>query len=76
MFFLIILIGAHAQTQNKDEESKDTFYKHLELAYDRRPGHEIKTVLLDFNAIVFKRYIFAPTAKKFSLHEQIFDFGY
>ncbi|XP_067616258.1 craniofacial development protein 2-like [Eurosta solidaginis] len=67
-FFNISFICAHAPTEEKDDEVKDTFCEQLERTYERCPRHDIKVVLGDFNARVGQEGVFGPTVGKFSLH--------
>ncbi|XP_067638312.1 craniofacial development protein 2-like [Eurosta solidaginis] len=69
-FFNISFICAHAPTEEKDDEVKNTFYGQLERAYESCSRHDIKVVLGDFNARVGKEGVFGPTVGKFSLHNE------
>ncbi|XP_067633265.1 craniofacial development protein 2-like [Eurosta solidaginis] len=69
-FFNISFICAHASTEEKDDEVKDTFYEQLERTYERCPRHDIKAVLGDFNARVGKEGVFGPKVGKLSLHNE------
>ena len=68
-FFNISLICAHAPTEEKDDELKDTFYEKLDEVYERCPRHDVKIVIGDFNAKVGREGIFGSTVGKFSLHD-------
>ena len=74
-FFNIILICAHAPTEDKDVETKDMFNERLERQYDRCPDHDIKIVSGDFNAKIGKENIFGPTVGKFRLYDETSDNG-
>ena len=67
-FHNISLIGAHATTEEKDDDVKDAVYANLEDLYDKCPAHDIKIFLGDFNAKVGQKGIFGPTVGQFSLH--------
>ena len=67
-FFNISLICAHAPTNDKDDDVKDTFYANLEDIYDRCPSHDVKIVLGDFNGKIGRESFFSPTIGQFSLH--------
>ena len=51
-FYDISLICAHAPTEEKDDVVKDAFYAKLKDVYDKRPAHDAKIVLGDFNSKV------------------------
>ena len=74
-FHYISLICAHAPTDEKDDETKESFYERLDEAYERCPRHDIKFVIGDLNAKVGKEGIFGPTVGKFSLHDETTDNG-
>ena len=60
--------SSHASTEEKDNAVKDAFYANLEDLYDKCPAHDIKIVLVEFNAEVGQEGIFGPTVGQFSLH--------
>ena len=47
-YFYIILICAHAPTEDKDDTTKDAFYDKLEVLYNRCPRCDIKMLAGDF----------------------------
>jgi exonuclease III len=48
----IIALNAHAPTEEKGDDSKDSFYEELEGVFDYFPKYHMKILLGDFNAIV------------------------
>jgi len=55
-----ILINVHAPSEEKSEESKDTFYEELEQVFDHFPKYHTKILLGDFNEKVERQSIFKP----------------
>ncbi|XP_024886469.1 craniofacial development protein 2-like [Temnothorax curvispinosus] len=53
-FFNLSIINAHAETEEKDEVTKDNFYSGLEQAFDTIPSNDIKMVIGDLNAKIGK----------------------
>jgi endonuclease/exonuclease/phosphatase family metal-dependent hydrolase len=47
----IIVLNAHAPTEEKNGDSKDSFYEELEQVFDHFPKYHMKILLGDFNAI-------------------------
>ena len=77
----IIVLNVHAPSEEKSDESKDSFYEELEQVFDHFPKYHMK-ILLDFNAKVGREKIFKPTIGNESLHQycndngvRIFDFA-
>ncbi|KAJ4425499.1 hypothetical protein ANN_27693 [Periplaneta americana] len=64
----IVVINAHAPTEEKDDCIKDSFYEELEHTFDQLPSYHMKILLGDFNAKVGREDIFKPTIGKESLH--------
>ena len=67
-YFYISLICTHAPTEYKDDTTKDAFYDKFEVLYNRCPRSDIKMLVGDFNAKVWREGIFGPTVGKHSLH--------
>lgn len=63
----MVLINAHAQTEEKDEEEKELFYTALEDAVDLSKGN-IRLVLGDFKTKVGHEEYYKATVEKHSLH--------
>jgi hypothetical protein len=64
----IIVLNAHAPTQEKGDDSKDSFYEELEGVFDHSPKYHMKILLGDFNAEVGREDTFQPTIGNESLH--------
>jgi hypothetical protein len=71
----IIVLNVHAPSEEKSDESKDSFYEELEQVYDHFPKYHIKILLVDFNAKVGRENIFKPTIGNESLHQDSNDNG-
>jgi len=59
----------HALSEEKSDESKDSFYEELEQVFDHFPKHRMKMLLGDFNTKVGRENIFKPTIGQESLHQ-------
>ncbi|KAJ4438077.1 hypothetical protein ANN_14016 [Periplaneta americana] len=64
----IVVINAHAPTEEKDDHIKDSFYEELEHTFDQLPRYHMKILLGDFNAKVGQEDIFKPAIGKESIH--------
>jgi len=65
----------HAPSEEKSEESKDSFYEELEQVLDHFPKYHMKMLLGDLNAKVGRENIFKPTIGQESLHQNNNDNG-
>jgi hypothetical protein len=65
----------HIPTEDKDDDTKDSFYEELEQVFDQFPRYHIKILLGDFNAKVGREDIFKPIIGNKSLHEASNDNG-
>jgi len=57
----IIVLNVHAPSEEKSDESKDSFYEELEQVFYHFPNYHMKILLGDFNAKVGRENIFKPT---------------
>jgi hypothetical protein len=48
----IIVLYVHAPSEDKSDDSKDSFYEEMEQVYEHFPMYHIKILLGDFNAKV------------------------
>jgi hypothetical protein len=64
-----IVLNVHAPTEDKDDDTKDSFYEELEQVFNQFPRYHIKILLGDFNAKVGREDIFKPMIGNESLHE-------
>ena len=71
----IIFVNVHAPSEEKSDESKDSFYEELEQVFDHFPKYHMKILLGDFNAKVGRENIFNPTIGNDSLHQDSNDNG-
>jgi len=71
----IIVLNVHATSQDKSDDSKDSFYEELEKDFDHFPRNHMKILLGDFNAKVGRENIFKPTIGNESLHQDSNDNG-
>jgi hypothetical protein len=51
----IIVLNVHAQSEDKSDDSKDSFYEELKQVFDHFPRYHMKILLGDFNAKVGER---------------------
>jgi hypothetical protein len=65
----------HALTEEKNDDSKDSFYKELEQVFNHFPKYHIKILLVHFNAKLEQEDIFKPTTGNERLHEDGNDNG-
>ena len=71
----IIVLNVHAPSEEKSDDSKDSFYEELEQVFDHFPKYNMKILLGDFNAKVGRENIFKPTIGNESLHQDSNDNG-
>ena len=65
----------HAPSEEKSDNSKDSFYEELEQVFDHFPKYNMKILLGDFNAKVGRENIFKPNIGNKSLHQDNNDNG-
>ena len=65
----------HAPSEEKSDESKDSFYEELEQVFDLFPKYHMKILLGDFNAKVGRENIFKATIGQESLRQDSNDNG-
>jgi hypothetical protein len=58
-----------AQTEDKIDDAKDSFYEELERIFDKFPKYHMKILLGDFNGKVGRDDTFKPTIGSESLHK-------
>jgi endonuclease/exonuclease/phosphatase family metal-dependent hydrolase len=71
----IIVLNAHALTEEKNDDSKDSFYEESEQVFDHFPKYHMKILIGDFNAKLWREDILKPTIGNESLHENSNDNG-
>ena len=70
----IIVLNAHAPCQEKNDDSKDSFYEDLEKVFHHSPKYHMKILLGGF-VKVGRKNIFKPTIGNDSLHQDSNDNG-
>jgi hypothetical protein len=65
----IIVLNVYAPTEDKCDDTKDSFYEELEGVFDQFTKYHVKILLGDFNAKVGRDNISKPTIGNESLHE-------
>ena len=71
----IIVLNVHATSEEKSDESKDSFYEKLEQVFDHFCKYHMKILLGDFSTKVGRENIFKPTIGNESLHQDSNDNG-
>ena len=72
----IIVLNVHAPSEEKSDESKDSFYEELEqVFFNHFPNYHMKILLENFNAKVERENIFIPTIGNESLRQDSNDNG-
>ena len=70
-----IVLNVRATSEEKSDDSNDSFYEKLEQGFDNFPKYHMKIILRDFNAKVGRENIFKPTIGYESLHQDSNDNG-
>jgi len=70
-----IVVNVYAPSEEKSDESKDSFYEELEQVFDHFPKYHMKILLGDFNPKGERENIFKPTIGQESLHQDSNDNG-
>jgi exonuclease III len=71
----IIVVNVHTPTEDKCDDTKDSFYEELEGVFNQFLKYHMKILLGDFNAKVGREDIFKMTVGNESLHETNNDNG-
>jgi len=71
----IIVVNVHAPSEEKSDESKDSFYEEIEQVFDHFPKYHMKMLLGDISAKVGRENIFKPTIGQESLRQDSNDNG-
>jgi len=71
----IVAVNVHAPSEEKSDESKDSFYEELEQVFDHFLRYHMKMLLEDFSTKLGRENIFKPTFGQESLHQDINDNG-
>ena len=70
-----IILNVHVQSEEKSDDSKDSFFEALEQVFDHFPKYHMKILLGDFNAKLVKEDIFKLKIVNESLHQDRNDNG-
>jgi hypothetical protein len=70
----IIVLNVHAPSEEKSDDSKDSFYEELEQVFYHFPKYHMK-IILDFNSKVGRESIFKSTIGNKSQHQDNNDDG-
>jgi hypothetical protein len=70
-----IALNVHALTEEKSDDSKDSFYEELEQVFNYFPKCHMKILLGDFNAKLGREDTFKPTIGNESSREDSNDNG-
>ena len=65
----INVLNVHVPSEEKSDDSKDSFYEELEQVFYQFPNYHMKILLGDFNAKVGRENICKPTIGNESLHQ-------
>ena len=68
-------MNEHAPSEEKSDDSKDSFYEELEQVFHHNPEYHTKILLGDFNAKERRENIFKVTFGNESLHQDSNDNG-
>jgi hypothetical protein len=71
----MIVLHAHAPTEEKSDDSKDSFYEELEEVFYHFPKYHIKILLGDFNVKMGTEDTFKLNIGNESLHQDSKDNG-
>jgi len=70
-----IVLNVYAQSEEKSDDSKDSFYEELEQVLGHFPKYPMKIILGDLNATLGGEDILKPAIGNDSLHEDSNDNG-
>jgi exonuclease III len=71
----IIVLNVHAPSEEKSDDSKETFYNELKQVFDHFRKYHMKILLGDFTKKEGREYIFKLTVGNESLHQDSVDNG-
>jgi len=69
----ISVLFLHTLTDEKSDDSIDSFYEEVDHVFDHFPKYHIKIMLGDYNAEMERQDIFKPTFRNDSLHHDSND---
>jgi len=65
----ITVISAHAPTNEKDDQEKESFYENLEDVYNRIPRYDMVIIIGDFNTKIGKQDYQQQVVGKYTIHD-------
>jgi len=71
----IIVLNVHAPSEEKSDDSKDSFFEEIEQGFYHFPLYNMQIILGDFNEKVGRKSIFKPTSGNESLQQDSNDNG-
>ena len=71
----VTVLNVRVPSEEKGDDSKDSFYEKLEQVFDHFPKCRLKIILGDFNAKVGRENTFKPTIGNDSPHQDSNDNG-
>ena len=74
-WFNITVLDVHEPSEEKSDESKDSFYEELDQVCEHFPKYYMKFLLRDFNSKVGRENILKPIIRNESLHQDRNDNG-
>ena len=63
----------HAPSEEKSDDTNNSFYEELEQGFDHFPKYRAKILVVEFNAKLGREDIFKPTNGNESLHQDSND---
>jgi hypothetical protein len=70
-----IVLNVHALSEEKTDDTKDSFYEEEEQVFGYLPKYHLKILVGDFNAVSEREHILKPTIWNESLHYDSSDNG-
>lgn len=74
-FYNITIINVHAPSEDKDDNTKNTFYNKLDKAVGKVPKFDMRLIIGDFNGKIGKEIIYQPIIGKHSIHPETSNNG-
>jgi hypothetical protein len=75
MYFHFFFLNLHASSEEKSDDSEDSFYDESSKFFHHLPKYHMKILLRDFNAKLGREDICRPTIGNESLHQNGNDNG-
>jgi exonuclease III len=65
----ITIINIHAQTEEKDEDTKERFYEELQQIQEKVPKHDLLIILGDYNSKIRRERAYQNVTRNHTLHD-------